>query len=66
MMTTSLAERQKIKIEEFRKSNEILGTDLARSKEENKMLGECLFFTKEEVEVMAKQMKIVSAQIRRI
>lgn len=65
-MTTSLADRQKVKIEELRKSNEVLGTDLARSKEENQSLSDSLVSTKEEVEVMAKQVKIVSAQIKRI
>jgi len=65
-MTTSLADRQKVKIEELRKSNEVLGTDLARNKEENQSLSNSLVSTKEEVEVMAKQVKIVSAQIKRI
>jgi len=65
-MTTSLADRQKVKIEELRKSNEVLETDLSRSKEENQSLSDCLVSTKEEVEVMAKQVKIVSSQIKRI
>ena len=65
-MTTSLADRQKIKIEELRKSNEVLGTELARNIEENGSLSTSLFSTKEEVEVLAKQVKTVSTQIRRI
>eukprot|EP00092_Neocalanus_flemingeri_P025760 GFUD01027926.1.p1 GENE.GFUD01027926.1~~GFUD01027926.1.p1 ORF type:complete len:1030 (-),score=391.51 GFUD01027926.1:179-3268(-) len=65
-MTKSLADRQQNKIVELRKSNEMLGTDVGRSKEENQTLAQSLSSTKEDVEVLAKQIKTVSSQIRRI
>eukprot|EP00092_Neocalanus_flemingeri_P041119 GFUD01044777.1.p1 GENE.GFUD01044777.1~~GFUD01044777.1.p1 ORF type:complete len:1026 (+),score=386.47 GFUD01044777.1:49-3126(+) len=65
-MNKSLADRQQNKIVELRKSNEMLGTDVGRSKEENQTLAQSLSSTKEDVEVLAKQIKTVSSQIRRI
>ena len=38
MMSTSLAEKQKGKIEELRKANEMLSTDNTRNKEENQTM----------------------------
>jgi len=65
-MTMGLADRQKYKIDELRKSKEVLGTDLARRKEENGNLNESLLSMKEEVNIMDKQVKTVSTQIRKI
>eukprot|EP00092_Neocalanus_flemingeri_P041120 GFUD01044778.1.p1 GENE.GFUD01044778.1~~GFUD01044778.1.p1 ORF type:complete len:1018 (-),score=374.46 GFUD01044778.1:53-3106(-) len=65
-MNKSLAGRQQNKIVELRKSNEMLGTDVGRSKEENQTLAQSLSSTKEDVEVLVKQIKTVSSQIRRI
>ena len=66
VMSTSLAETQKGKIEELRKANEMLTTDIARNKEENETMKLSLSSTKEELEVFAKQVKIVKAQISKI
>ena len=46
--------------------NFCLGTDLARSKEENLAINESLLSMREEVTIMDKQVKTVSSQIRKI
>merc|ERR1719186_2331144 len=65
-MDSNLADRQKLLIEQLRKENEMLGTDLDRSKDDNLTLSQSLTSTKEEVAVLAKQVKTASTQMRRV
>jgi chromosome segregation ATPase len=59
-----LAHSQKKQIVGLRGENEKLATELSRTGEENAAVGQNLAATKEEVELMARQLSIVSGQIR--
>ena len=65
-MSTCLAEIQKTKIEALRKEIEMVSTEVVKRKEENQTLSQSLSSTKEEVEIMSRQVKTVAGQIRRI
>merc|ERR1719186_1929012 len=65
-MDNNLADRQKLLIEQLRKENEMLVTDLDRSKYENLILSQSLTSTKEEVAFLAKQVKTASTQMGRV